>query len=304
MMKIFIALALSVVLACGDYLDFLDDEFNSLECRETKESLDTWTSGNFGLEPYKENYILPLGYRQGEYDSYVPSDDYTNIESEIQISLKVPVGYDWFGLGGKYYFAYTHQAFWQVYAESSPFRETNYNPEMFMVLPVEDDDTFVHLRSIKFAFAHKSNGQGNIEEALEDVNTTGVPDALEPFLINRSRSVNYIYSTLTFQHQALISELKLWVPIPENKEDSDNPDLMMYMGYSHLKFRYFHRKHLFTLMGRMNFVNGRGAVEATHSYPLTDEIYLYSKIFSGYGESLIDYDNAITKFSVGFSFSR
>jgi len=41
-------------------------------------------------------------------------------------------------------------------------------------------------------------------------------------------------------------------------------------------------------------------------YPFfgSTNMYWYTKIFSGYGESLIDYDRSITKASFGFSFSR
>jgi len=79
---------------------------------------------------------------------------------------------------------------------------------------------------------------------------------------------------------------------------------MDYIGYSSVKFSYFINEQMVTLMGRANLITGLGAVEATYSYPLTDGAFLYTKIFTGYAESLIDYNNYITKFSIGFSFSR
>jgi len=55
-------------------------------------------------------------------------------------------------------------------------------------------------------------------------------------------------------------------------------------------------------IGRKN----RGAIDVHWSYPLLDSPYtfFYFKFFNGYGESLIDYNNCVTKLSFGLSFSR
>jgi len=79
---------------------------------------------------------------------------------------------------------------------------------------------------------------------------------------------------------------------------------MDYIGYGSVKFTYFYFEHMFTLMARGNLERGRGAIEATYSYPLQDQTNLYVKLFSGYEESLIDYNRNLTKFAIGFSFSR
>lgn len=261
---------------------------------DAKHSMDNWLSGLFGLQPYKVNYLLPYGYSTKVYKSYTPTDKYMNSEAELQISLKLNVGNDLFGLGESYYLSYSHVAFWQTYAESSPFRETNYNPEGFVVFPVDDD--IFNIKAIKFALAHKSNGQGSNREVVY----TNPEDNLG----NRSRSINYVYSTLRLQHGTLLSDFTVMTLLPEDDETNDNPDIMDYYGYGELKLSYFSGKHMYTLMGRGNPSHGHGAVEGTYSYPLLKSAYLYTKIFSGYGESLIDYNNEINKFSIGFSFSR
>jgi len=278
---------------------FADEKYNiktkHIKNTDEKNSMQSWLDSDFGVKPYKVNYILPYSAREGIYKSYVPTDHYKSVEAELQVSLKLEVGSDLFGLNEKYYVSYTHHAFWQLYAESAPFRETTYNPEVFVVFPVFDEDSVFGLRSIKVAYAHKSNGQGS-NEGIDYP-----PGCYNPG--NRSRSVNYFYSTFRFQHKTLVTDISAWVPIFSTLDD--NPDLMDYTGYSSLKFYYFIDKHMVTLMGRVNITNGRGAIEGTYSYPLGDSgAYIYTKIFSGYTESLIDYDNYITKFSVGFSFSR
>ncbi|MBU1658932.1 phospholipase A [bacterium] len=286
----------------SDSSDVFTCDINKIQNNETKKHVQNWLDGGFGLKPYKENYILPYGYRDGAYKSYSPESEYKKSEAELQVSLKINVGNNLFGLNEMYYMAYSHLSFWQVYAKSSPFRETNYNPEIFALFPIDDNSDF-GLRSVTFGFSHLSNGQGNIEESI-DSNTSTIPAELQPYVINRSRSINYLSSTIRFQHDALITDLKIWMPFTANGDLSDNPDIMDYTGFSSIRFRYFHNKHLFTLMGRMNFITANGALETTYSYPLVDDVFLYAKIFSGYGESLIDYNNYITKFAIGFSFSR
>ena len=283
---------------------FLSLSFNYLLCaqesinvedvpnQETKASIQKWLDGNFGLKPNKVNYILPYGYRETAYQSQVPSIVYSNIEAELQVSLKLEMFYNLFNLNEKYYVSYTQQAFWQLYSDSSPFRESLYNPEVFVEFPIEDNFSFVKLRAFTFGYAHMSNGQPNTSSVTFSTNQT---------LENLSRSLNYLYGTVRMQHDALITDITLLGPISDL---SDNPDIMDYYGYTSLKFTYFLNKHMFTLFTRGNFATGKGALETTYSYPLISDTNLYVKIFSGYGESLIDYNHYITKFSIGFSFSR
>jgi phospholipase A1 len=289
---IFLFISLFVAVFASEIQNY---KFNDIKEDDTKSAIKNWLDGSFGVKPYKVNYILPYAAREGDYKSYVLSDEYKSVEAELQVSLMLNVGNNLFGLDESYYVSYTHQAFWQLYAESSPFRETTYNPELFVIFPIQDDNSMLHMRSLKVAYAHRSNGQGSTEDDT-------IPDGCyNPG--NRSRSVNYFYTTLRLQHETLITDITAWVPVFSSMDD--NPDLMDYTGYSSLKFHYFIDKHMITLMGRINITNGNGAIESTYSYPLRNSgAYLYAKIFSGYTESLIDYDNYITKFSIGFSFSR
>jgi len=279
-----------------DIFQYLTSDINLIPNEETKDTMYKWLNSDFGLKPYRVNYLLPFGYRtSGAYKSYIPTDVYKKIEAELQISLKLNVKKNILGLHEEYYLSYTHQSFWQIYSESSPFRETIYNPEAFVLFPI-GDTSFFHMKSLKLALAHRSNGQGDNRNLDPEIYVN---------VENRSRSINYLYTTFRFQHQAIITDLEFWARIPEDNETDDNPDIMKYTGFSSIKFRYFFNQHMFTLHARMNFKTQYGAIEGTYSHPLIiDNVYFYSKIFSGYGESLIDYNNNITKFSIGFSFSR
>lgn len=258
---------------------------------KTKSSMQKWLDHDFGLKPYKTNYLLPYGYAETPYTTNIPTLEYKNIEAELQVSLMLQVGHNLLGLREKYYVSYTHQAFWQIYIKSAPFRETTYNPEGFVVFPIEDTTSIFGLRSLKFTLAHKSNGQPDTSEVVFANNQN---------LGNLSRSINYVKSTLRLQHDTLVTDISAWVPIASL---DDNPDIMDYMGYTSIKFTYFLDDNMFTFKTRGNISTSKGAIELTYSHPLIHN-NLYVKFFSGYMESLVDYNRKVTKLSVGFSFSR
>lgn len=95
---------------------------------------------------------------------------------------------------------------------------------------------------------------------------------------------------------------------PDNAGD-DNPDIQNYLGYGDIKLKYLYGEHEIGSLFRYNFGSGgknRGAIDAHWSYPFLNSAntFWYVKVFSGYGESLIDYDRSVTKALFGFSFSR
>lgn len=269
-------------------------DFNSYETDEAKRK---YKNNYFGMEPHYPNYLLPFGITSKPYKSYILSDEYKKYEAELQVSLKLKITDNIFGFDERYYFAYTHKAMWQVYAESSPFRETNYNPEFFIVLPVYTS-SLESLKKVQLSISHISNGQGdnrNIEYP-EGIKNPG----------HRSRSMNFLEFMAFFEYKNLYTDIKLWTPYRHNQNLKDNDDIMDYYGYASAKLTYFYGKNMATLMGRVNPATGKGAIESTYSYPLDmyDDTYLFIKGFSGYGETLIDYNNYISKISIGISFSR
>ncbi len=271
-------------------------EFEDVKDLDAKQGMQKWINEDIGLKPHRVNYILPFGYRDSSYKSYVPTDEYRNMESELQVSLKLYLGTNLLGFNESYYLAYSHLAFWQTYAESAPFRETNYTPEAFVDFPISNKYSYFNLRSVKLGLAHTSNGQGS-NKGVKYADPSQNPGS-------RSRSLNYIYSDLSFQYGTLLTEFRVSALIQGSDSSDDNPDIMDYLGHTSIKLNYFTGNHMFTLMARGNITTGRGALETTYSYPLIDDAYLYVKIFNGYAESLIDYNNNVTKFSIGFSFSR
>jgi phospholipase A1/A2 len=135
-----------------------------------------------GFSPHKENYILPItiaDYR----------NDRENKEIKFQISIKQRLIrlYGWAA-----YFAYTQKSFWQAYDKnkSFPFRENNFNPEFFIRTKMWSGIRY------DLGIEHESNGQK-------------MPD---------SRSWNRIYLLPYYENNYLISSLKIWYRLKEDKK--------------------------------------------------------------------------------------
>lgn len=257
----------------------------------------------FGFNAYKSNFIMPVKISNHAYPSYVPSDKYGMTEAEIQFSISYDLFADLFGLDGIYGAAVTEHAFWQVYATSAPFREMVFNPELYALFPFRADLGFASVKTLKLTFSHMSNGQGNIEKL--DVNQSEYPEFDPYWLKNRSRSWNYVSGVFRLQSGALLTDITMWLRTDDGGED-DNPDIVDYLGFGQLDLHYYYRQHQFDGMVRLNPLTKRGAVEAGWSFPVhgRDSVYWYIKGFSGYGESLIDYDRAVNSVAFGFSFFR
>jgi phospholipase A1 len=292
---------------------------------ETKNLMHSLWEGNFfGLTPFHENYFLPLSVANSRYprrsESVHPNatltplqekyKNYSATEAEFQISFKKQLSYNFFGWNEFIFVAYTQTVLWQLYEKSSPFREMNYKPEIFLTVPSSDylDDNY-GLKATRYGYLHESNGQDGY----------------------RSRSWNRLQVTGLWQWDNLFLASRVWYRIPENQKSDnyyngngfelngsqtdpnqtgdDNPNIENYLGYGDLTFHYLYGKNQISSMFRYNFGVGgtnRGAVELNWSYPFfhSKNMFWYTKFFSGYGESLIDYDRSVTKTSFGFSFSR
>ena len=248
---------------------------------ETLKTIEQYSQSMYSLKAYDTNYFIPASYR-ADQGSYGETNGHSAkaVETEFQISVRYDYGANILGLNEVYSFAYTQHSFWQLYEKSAYFRETNYNPEAFVTIPMGYTQNFDFFKMIRFAFAHQSNGRGGAEE----------------------RSWNYVEASLYFQVGPTFLNLKLWKDVGDL---SYNEDLMDYMGYGSLTLLVPYKKNLFKLTSRNPFSH-KGSIEGSYTYPLTQEnnLFLYLKAFHGFGESLISYDKRVTKVGIGFSISR
>ena len=103
------------------------------------------------------------------YDVFEPDDsdfgiNLDHLEVAFQLSIKAPMAEALFTDEDALFFGFTVRSFWQAYNDdiSAPFRETNYEPEVFWVTPVPwnvfgGDAAFVGL-----GLSHQSNGRSQL----------------------------------------------------------------------------------------------------------------------------------------------
>jgi len=236
----------------------------------------------FSILAHKPNYFLVAAYNWEGWESELENDD---IESQFQLSLKVPLAVGLFGDRFDLYGAYTNRSFWQMYnsGNSEPFRETNHEPELWAQFR-NDWKIWGLTNSVNsFGWAHQSNGQSG----------------------NLSRSWNRLYANFLFERGGWAFLIKPWVWVSRDKENSDNPDIDEYMGHGELRLAYGRKGHVVSAMMRNQLESGfdRGAVELSWSFPVFNYPYLkgYVQYFYGYGESLIDYNNKVNRLGIGIS---
>ncbi len=259
---------------------YYENQIDKVEDKETNENIKQSITKSFELYPYKMNYILPATY------DFNKSDDRQQFETLYQISIEKPISYNYFGLNEFISASYTQKSFWQTGKKSFPFRETNYEPELFVLFPYNDNSM---LKSYKFAFNHSSNGRDK----------------------ELSRSWNRLYLEGTFQLSELFIVPKVWYRIPEKEED-DNSDIQDYYGYGDLAFIYPYEKHQFELILRDNLQfndKNKGSAEFNWTFPLPRLLYSTNtyglfQLFSGYGNSLIDYDRETNRIGLGIALSK
>jgi phospholipase A1 len=231
-----------------------------------------------GLSLHKAMFMQPATW----------SDEYNGrlTEAVFQISAKHRL------FDTRLYFAYTQISFWQAWdhKHSAPFRETNYNPELFyrtQLFPFHSG-----FFGADIGFEHESNGQ-------------------RPPV---SRSWNLLYVSPYYLYRHWLIHLKVRYRIPEKEKEypgafvgDDNPDITSYLGYTDLQVQYkaWHG-HLMHLTLRGNIGKGRGGVCLAYTVPIprSQRSSIGIRVSHGYGESMVDYRKSLTRVGIGVFFDR
>ena len=225
---------------------------------------------------HKHNFISPVGYvhklKNGRNDT----------EFVFQLSIKLPI----IGNPDKtvLFAAYTQKSFWQVYnsKESRPFREHNYNPDVFLK---SAGKTF----NVDLGIEHESNGKS-------DPNT---------------RAYNRTYLKLNLNTAPVKISLKGWMTLSEEqalaqyyKYMDKERSIDDYYGNCELEMTWFIGKAHFYNLGRYNPKTGYGAYRGNFSFATSGWIAPFLEYFKGYGDSLIDYNHSLERYMLGIIISR
>jgi phospholipase A1 len=230
-----------------------------------------------GVTTHRPTYVYPATYSSEFHGEHT--------ELVFQLSAK------WRVFGSDFYLAYSQKSFWQWVngQESSPFRETNYDPEVFYRW-TPDPQRFHHW-AMDLGAEHESNGQ---RQGL-------------------SRSWNRVYLAPFQARGRHLAYFKFWYRVPEgdpssptNPDGDDNPNIVDYIGYGEVTYsQQIGGDQLLTGMVRGNPATGRGAVQFTWSMPSKQGwVFWGASVFHGYGESLALYDEEITRLMTGVMLAR
>jgi len=250
-------------------------------------------SAGSAIQTHKQNYALALTYDDADpppartVDGIdLPDDERQDIEAKFQISFKsrIPGGPAW-------YLGYTQKSFWQVYdgARSRPFRESNYNPEVFV-----DWQAPLVARcewTLRYGLEHESNGQ----------------------TVDRSRSWNRAYLWPRYETPGLKASLKLWKrfdepgkELPLDPQGDENRRIVDYLGIFEL-YGDWEMSESFSVSGMFR----RGRLDPAGTLQLSaftdfglgwDTWRAMAQFFAGYGESLFDYNHRVRKVGIGVGF--
>ncbi|MCW8332104.1 phospholipase A [Photobacterium sp. SDRW27] len=230
------------------------------------------TPNNIGI--YDDTYFIGSytnNINEQAYDAseYEELSDLMSAEAKFQFSVSVPL----VRLGGMNALmgSYTQKSLWQVgnTEMSSPFRETNYKPQVFMM----HQGNYPLFNSIEYGYRHESNGRGG------DI----------------SRSWERFYLLLEKLGGPLEYGIEGWYA----SSLSDNPDIEDYIAPYSLWMAVNGPTGTIKVKGSFNYDTHRGGVELGYSYPLNPFVNLYAQLWNGYGETLIDYNHHQTRVGLG-----
>jgi phospholipase A1 len=262
-----------------------------------------WAPSNATLVTHKLNYAL-LYAKSSQTNTTPTSPNPQNQvlvpqpqdlrDMKVQLSMKHDLAD--FDRLGSLWVGYTLLSFWQVYdeAHSRPFRENNYEPEI--IYSLHPDELFGHSEFnpgiFNVGIVHQSNGQTS----------------------PRSRSWNRVYVQTGIEKnfagdRKVIVLLRGWKRIPEDIASDDNPDITHYLGRGDLELRYSQDNNWeATLMLKTRSVQLDLAAPwtawrlLTLASPGEHNTNIHLQYFSGYGESLIDYNHKHETWGFGLSF--
>ncbi|MEW6469065.1 MAG: phospholipase A [Bacteroidota bacterium] len=229
---------------------------------------------------YKENYIT-----SGTDLSSEAFKDYSS-DVKFHISVKCRFHNDPIKIFNKasfIYLTYTQKSFWDIFRDSGPFKDNNYNPG----LCIRGNDSEKKFSWTWLGIEHESNG------------LDGPP----------SRSWNKMYSDVPLRIRRLNSFLflKLWFPFGIG---SSNNDMLDYIGFGELALKY-------PATSESNFhisIKGRKGLSGTKGNLIMDTMFkiradkgwnvgLYFQWYIGYGENLLEYDQNTNRLRAGVIFT-
>ncbi len=254
--------------------------------------------GIFNFVGYQPNYVLPIHATtrinrspESPTQTAVQQPAYRREEAKFQLSLRTKLLQDFGFAGADLWGAFTQQVMWQIYngTDSKPFRNTDYQPELIYVVP-----TVPGLRKLPFEWqwrhtqlglAHQSNGQA------------------DPL----SRSWNRVYLGGGFERSPWVLTARVNKRLNESLSSDNNPDLVAFRGRGEFQLGWSGGLHTLSLQYRSTLKDVKyGSLHLEWTYPFYNDqpngLRWFVQAFSGYGETLTDYNFRQNSIGAGVTF--
>ena len=183
------------------------------------------------------------------------------------------------------------QSYWQLFTPgvSRPFRNTDHEPEVNYVTPLAGTRIAGwNLRYAGLGLVHQSNGQS----------------------LPLSRSWNRVYLMAGAERSGFTLQGRVWQRIAEDGASDDNPHISDYVGRAELAAGWTARGGTqVQLTYRNNLLDMRhGSLRADWMLPIDTfvsssfgSMRLHTQLFTGYGDSLVDFNRKRTVLTLGVS---
>ncbi|MDH3977517.1 MAG: phospholipase A [Gammaproteobacteria bacterium] len=238
------------------------------------------------ISTFRPNYFMATYNDDPNNEPFYPITDGEDVlnrgEAKFQVSFKAPLWRNIGGTNNDLLGAYTSTSWWQIGNDddeaSSAFRETNYEPEIFLRHYAENMEIFGgKVRAFDLGVNHQSNGRSQL----------------------LSRSWNRVMGRAYIDWGDVAVALRAWYRIPEDDDDDDNKYMYRYYGAGDVTVVWAPNKNTFSAMIRPG--TEENGLEFTWSYPVTKILRVYAQYWNGYGESLLDYNVRTERIGIGIA---
>lgn len=218
------------------------------------------------------------------------SDANAQFQLSFKLRLYEPVDRQSRRIADNMYFSYTQASFWDLTADSQPFLDTRYVPGFFYYIPATDWRSAGNPVGIASGYEHESNGQDG--EESRDIDTL----FFRPY---------FAFGDLEDFHWTFSPKMYGYI------DKEENPDIYRYRGFGDYRFTYGKDDDwqvAWTL--RKGTRANAGSLDLQGTYPLHRlrpglAGYLMGQFFTGYGETLLDYDERESwSVRIGYALSR
>ena len=262
--------------------------------------------GSFNIRGYRPISLSWISSDNVNAQPTTPSPDHTAAtalpydthETRLQLSVRTKIAQGLLthpqpNLRDSLWFGYTQQSYWQLFngGLSRPFRSTDHEPEITYIYPTDAElPGGWRLRYSGVRLEHQSNGQS----------------------LPLSRSWNRTMLLAGMEKgDSLRVQGQLWNRLTESAADDDNPDISDYIGRAEVSgFWDVNQNNTLGITVRHALqTDTNGSIRLEWLKKVSDRgarggrngLRFHTQLFSGYGDTMVDYNRFRTVLSIGLS---